>query len=171
LGAWLGDSAPREVKFFMPFHVALYQPQIPQNVGNIIRLCANTGANLHLIEPMPFPWEDAKLRRAGLDYHEYASVLRHANWETFCTWRGMRRTFAFTAHATTLFSEPDFQDEDVFLFGSEPTGLPADIRALFPPEQLLRLPMRPQNRSLNLSNAVAVTIYEAWRQVGYIGGV
>ena len=155
----------------MPFHVALYQPQIPQNVGNIIRLCANTGANLHLIEPMAFPWEDARLKRAGLDYHEYASVLRHSDWEAFCDWRDTRRIFAFTAHTKTLFSEPTFLDEDVFLFGPEPTGLPAEIRANFPVERLLRLPMRPNNRSLNLSNAVAVTVYEAWRQVGYVGGV
>jgi tRNA (cytidine/uridine-2'-O-)-methyltransferase len=154
-------------------HVAIYHPEIPQNTGAIIRLCANTGAALHLIEPMGFPWEDAKLRRAGLDYHEYATVTRHANWEAFLeTIGGMesRRIFAFTARGATLLPEIAFADEDVLLFGPESTGLSDDMLALFPTERRVRLPMRPNNRSLNLSNAVAVSVFEAWRQLGYIGG-
>jgi tRNA (cytidine/uridine-2'-O-)-methyltransferase len=152
-------------------HVALYQPQIPQNTGNIIRLCANTGATLHLILPMAFPWEDAKLRRAGLDYHEFATVERHENWDIFCAWVGERRVFAFTARGATLLPEVTFHADDVLLFGPEPTGLPDDVLEVFPRERRIRLPMRPNNRSLNLSNAVAVSVYEAWRQLGYVGGM
>jgi tRNA (cytidine/uridine-2'-O-)-methyltransferase len=151
-------------------HVALYHPEIPQNTGSVIRLCANTGAVLHLIEPMGFPWEDAKLRRAGLDYHEYATVTRHKNWEAFLEAIGERRVFAFTARGATLLPEIQFADEDVLLFGPESTGLPEEIRDLFPANRRVRLPMRPNNRSLNLSNAVAVSVFEAWRQLGYEGG-
>lgn len=154
------------------FHVVLVEPEIPPNTGNIIRLCANTGVQLHLIEPLGFPLEDSKLKRAGLDYHEYAKMQVHPNWPTFIgTLRpDPARLFAFTTHGSTPFSQMDFRPGDVFVFGSETRGLDPDLRQSFPENQRIRLPMRPENRSLNLSNTVAVVVYEAWRQNGFSGG-
>lgn len=154
------------------FHVVLVEPEIPPNTGNIIRLCANTGAQLHLIEPLGFPLDDAKMRRAGLDYHEYATMRVHRNWEEFLAQAAPdpARMFALTTHGSKLYSEIDFHPGDVFVFGSETKGLSAALRTGFPAQQQIRLPMRPDNRSLNLSNAVAVVVYEAWRQHGFVGG-
>jgi tRNA (cytidine/uridine-2'-O-)-methyltransferase len=154
------------------FHVVLVEPEIPPNTGNIIRLCANTGAQLHLIEPLGFPLEDARMRRAGLDYHEYANMQVHANWEAFLTAAqpDPARMFAFTTHGSSGFANSAFQAGDVFVFGSETRGLPTELRESFPAAQRLRLPMRPDNRSLNLSNTVAVVVFEAWRQNGFSGG-
>jgi tRNA (cytidine/uridine-2'-O-)-methyltransferase len=153
------------------FAIVLYQPEIPPNTGNIIRLCANTGAELHLVEPMGFPWEDKQLRRAGLDYHEFAPVQRHADWESCKAVLAGRRMFAMTTKGSQRHDAPDFQETDVFVFGPESRGLPAELLAEFLPEQRLRLPMLPERRSVNLSNAVAVMVYEAWRQRGFVGGI
>jgi tRNA (cytidine/uridine-2'-O-)-methyltransferase len=154
------------------FHVVLVEPEIPPNTGNVIRLCANTGAQLHLIEPLGFPLDDAKMRRAGLDYHEYAQMKVHGNWDTFIdTMRpDPARMFAFTTHGSAPFAEIAFQPNDFFVFGSETKGLDPRLRESFPSVQRIRLPMRPDNRSLNLSNTVAVVVYEAWRQNGFLGG-
>jgi tRNA (cytidine/uridine-2'-O-)-methyltransferase len=154
------------------FHVVLVEPEIPPNTGNIIRLCANTGAQLHLIEPLGFPLDDAKMKRAGLDYHDYATMKVHKNWDAFIadTRPDPARMFALTTHGSTPFAGVNFQPGDVFVFGSETRGLAPELRESFPPGQRIRLPMRPDNRSLNLSNTVAVVVFEAWRQNGYAGG-
>lgn len=154
------------------FHVVLVEPEIPPNTGNIIRLCANTGAQLHLVEPLGFPLEDAKLRRAGLDYHEYTSMKVHRDWQSFldAIKPDPTRMFALTTHGSTPFAELAFEAGDVFVFGSETKGLDPALRNSFPESQRIRLPMRPNNRSLNLSNAVAVVVFEAWRQHGFAGG-
>jgi tRNA (cytidine/uridine-2'-O-)-methyltransferase len=153
------------------FHVVLVHPEIPPNTGNVIRLCANTGCTLHLIEPLGFAMEDRLLRRAGLDYHEYAQVQRHADWATFIAQARppRERLFALTTRGTRRLHDVAFAAGDWLVFGSESAGLPAAVRATFAPAQQLRLPMRPQQRSLNLSNAVAVTVFEAWRQNGFAG--
>jgi tRNA (cytidine/uridine-2'-O-)-methyltransferase len=154
------------------FHVVLVEPEIPPNTGNVIRLCANTGAQLHLIEPLGFPLDDAKMRRAGLDYHDYAKMKVHPNWNMFLDslHPDPSRMFALTTHGSTPFSAMAFKPGDVFVFGSETKGLEPSLRESFPSTQRIRLPMRPDNRSLNLSNAVAVVVYEAWRQNGFAGG-
>ncbi|WP_293779960.1 tRNA (uridine(34)/cytosine(34)/5-carboxymethylaminomethyluridine(34)-2'-O)-methyltransferase TrmL [uncultured Oxalicibacterium sp.] len=158
------------------FHVVLVEPEIPPNTGNIIRLCANTGAQLHLIEPLGFPLDDAKMRRAGLDYHDYANMKVHSDWNTFLASfpvdqpLDLQRMFAMTTHGSTPFANLQFKEGDVFVFGSETRGLSPERRESFPTSQRIRLPMRPGNRSLNLSNTVAVVVYEAWRQNGYAGG-
>ena len=149
--------------------VVLFQPEIPPNTGNAIRLCANTGAELHLVEPLGFRWEDRQLKRAGLDYYEFACVQRHANWSACQQALAGRRLFAMTTRASRRFDAPVFQADDVFVFGCETSGLPSELLATFPEDQRLRLPMRPGQRSLNLSNAVAVTVFEAWRQNGFVG--
>lgn len=153
------------------FHVVLVEPDIPQNTGNIIRLCANTGAQLHLIEPLGFPMDHAKMRRAGLDYHEYATVQAHRDWPSFLASHkpDPGRVFFFSSHASGAFAEANFLPGDVLVFGSETKGLDALICGQFPDSQRIRLPMRPANRSLNLSNAVAVVVYEAWRQNRFEG--
>ncbi|OYV39597.1 MAG: tRNA (uridine(34)/cytosine(34)/5-carboxymethylaminomethyluridine(34)-2'-O)-methyltransferase TrmL [Thiomonas sp. 20-64-5] len=155
------------------FHIVLVQPEIPPNTGNIIRLSANTGCALHLIEPLGFSVEDKQLRRAGLDYHEYATLQIHPDWPQFLQTAKppQERLFAFTTRGSRLIGELRFQPGDWLVFGAETSGLPDAVRAQFPPEQRVRLPMRPGQRSLNLSNAVAVTLFEAWRQNGYAGGV
>ena len=153
------------------FYVVLYQPEIPPNTGNVIRLCANTGAELHLVEPMGFRWEDRELRRAGLDYHEFARVRRHADWATCAAALCGHRMFALTTKGSRRHDAPAFIPGDVFVFGPESRGLPDELLSAFPPEQRLRLPMLPERRSVNLSNAVAVTVYEAWRQQGFAGGI
>jgi tRNA (cytidine/uridine-2'-O-)-methyltransferase len=153
------------------FRVVLVEPQIPPNTGNVIRLCANAGAQLHLIEPLGFPIDHAKMRRAGLDYHEYTALRVHAGIEA---WRRAERPdpgriFAFTTRATRGYAQASYQPGDWLLFGSETRGLPEALLEEIPPGQRLVLPMRPGNRSLNLSNAVAVAVYEAWRQNGFTG--
>ena len=150
-------------------HVILYQPEIPPNTGNIIRLCANTGAHLHLIEPLGFSIEDAKLRRAGLDYHEFAALQVHKDLPTCLdaistSNGGSVRVFALSTRGSVRYDTPCFADGDAFLFGPETRGLPPEVFLQVPETQRLYLPMRPDNRSLNLSNAVAVVVYEAWRQ-------
>ncbi len=154
------------------FNVVLVEPEIPPNTGNVIRLCANTGAQLHLIEPLGFPLDDAKMRRAGLDYHDYATMKVHRDWQAFLDQEkpDTTRMFAMTTHGSTPFAGLAFQPGDYFIFGSETRGLAPDLRNSFPTTQRIRLPMRPDNRSLNLSNTVAVVVYEAWRQNGYQGG-
>ncbi|MDR1890243.1 MAG: tRNA (cytidine(34)-2'-O)-methyltransferase [Zoogloeaceae bacterium] len=151
------------------FAIVLFEPEIPPNTGNIIRLCANTGTELHLVEPLGFQFEDKALRRAGLDYHEYAEVRRYPDWRACRAALAGRRFFALTTRAGRCYGDAAFQSGDVFVFGPESRGLPAEILAQFSPEQRLRLPMRPGNRSLNLSNAAAVTVFEAWRQQGFAG--
>lgn len=152
------------------FHIVLYQPEIPPNTGNVIRLAANTGCTLHLVEPLGFTLEDKQLRRAGLDYHEYASLHIHPDWATCRQHLGSRRIFALTTKGATGFANCSFDSDDVLLFGPETRGLPPEILADMNPEQRIRLPMMPSSRSLNLSNTVAVVVFEAWRQNGYVGG-
>jgi tRNA (cytidine/uridine-2'-O-)-methyltransferase len=151
-------------------HVVLYQPQIPPNTGNVIRLCANSGARLHLIRPLGFDLDHAKLRRAGLDYHEYARIAEHADLDAFVAAAQPARLLALSTRGTTLYSDVRYDPDDAVLFGPETRGLPQAVLDALPPAQRLRLPMRPDNRSLNLSNAVAVVVYEAWRQAGFVGG-
>ena len=151
------------------FDIVLYRPEIPPNAGNVIRLAANTGARLHLVEPLGFSMDDKQLKRAGLDYHEYASVQVHADWASCLEFLKDRRTFALTTKSDKNLFEVQFKENDVFVFGSETAGLPQELLETFAPERRLRLPMRPGNRSLNLSNAVAVTVFEAWRQLGFAG--
>lgn len=153
------------------FHIVLFEPEIPQNTGNIIRLCANTGCHLHLIEPLGFAFNSAKMRRAGLDYHEFTSVARYIDWQDFTQKHAENtaRIFAFTTHgALDTWHNTAFQAGDIFLFGSESRGLPIELRQSLAPEHLLRLPMQAQARSLNLSNAVAVAIYQAWGQQNFM---
>jgi tRNA (cytidine/uridine-2'-O-)-methyltransferase len=150
-------------------NVVLVHPQIPPNTGNVIRLCANTGARLHLVQPMGFPIDHAKMRRAGLDYHEFATMTVHAGWPQLRTAMGGGRAWALTTGGQRRPDQVAFGRDDWLVFGSETDGLPPDVLAQFAPESRLRLPMRPGNRSLNLSNAVAVTVFEAWRQFGYEG--
>ena len=152
------------------FHIVLVEPEIPPNTGNIIRLAANTGCQLHLIEPLGFSMEDRHMRRAGLDYHEYARVQRHANWQAFldAMQPDRSRMFAMTTHGSQPAHELQFQPGDWFVFGCETRGLAPELRESFPTAQRLRLPMVPGQRSLNLSNAVAVTVFEAWRQNGFL---
>ena len=152
-------------------HVILHRPEIPPNTGNVIRLCANTGAELHLVEPLGFRWEDRSLKRAGLDYHEFARVFRHADWQACKTALAGRRFFAMTTKGGQRYDSVAFQPDDVLVFGRETSGLPAEVMAEFADEQRLRLPMLPGQRSLNLSNAVAVTVFETWRQSGFAEGV
>ena len=150
-------------------HVVLVEPEIPPNTGNIIRLCANTGAMLHLVKPLGFPLDDARMRRAGLDYHEYATMQVHEDWAACKDVLNGHRMFAIETCGAKSPHETVLQSGDVFVFGSETKGLSKAVLADFPTERQLRLPMRPNNRSLNLSNSVAVTVYEAWRQLGFTG--
>ncbi len=151
------------------FAVILYQPEIPPNTGNIIRLCANTGAHLHLIRPLGFELDDKHLKRAGLDYHEYATLQVHDSLQQCLQTMPQSRVFAFTTKASRPFHEVRYQAGDAFLFGPESRGLPSEVLESLPPQQRVRLPMLPDNRSLNLSNTVAVAVYEAWRQCAYVG--
>ena len=153
------------------FHIVLFEPEIPPNTGNIIRLCANTGAALHLIEPLGFKLEDKQLKRAGLDYHEYASLKIHKNWHDFKLAMAGKRMFAITTKGSQNYANVQFQADDVFVFGPETRGLPEEIRNEFTPENRLRLPMLPDSRSLNLSNSTAVLLYEAWRQIDFMNGL
>lgn len=151
------------------FHIVLVEPEIPPNTGNVIRLAANTGCSLHLVEPLGFSMEDRYMRRAGLDYHEYANVLRHAHWDAFMqeAHPHPERMFAMTTKGQRSPYDVAFQPGDWLVFGAETRGLPEVVRDGFAPAQWLRLPMRAGQRSLNLSNAVAVTVFEAWRQNGF----
>lgn len=153
------------------FDVVLYQPEIPPNTGNIIRLCANTGARLHLVNPLGFSLDDKLLRRAGLDYHEFATLTVHENWRACCEALSARRMFALTTKGSTSYSKIAYREGDVFVFGPETRGLPPDIRAQFAAERRLRIPMLPHSRSLNLSNSVAAILFEAWRQQHFAGGI
>ena len=153
------------------FHLILYQPEIPPNTGNVIRLCANTGTSLHLIEPLGFDLEEKKLRRAGLDYREFASVQTHASLEGCLEAVGRPRVFALSTRGTTRYDAPAYESGDAFLLGPETRGLPQEILDGLPKERVLRLPMQPASRSLNLSNTAAVIVYEAWRRCGFANGV
>lgn len=151
------------------FRVVLHEPEIHSNTGNIIRLSANTGAELHLIEPLGFSLDDKRLQRAGLDYRDRAALQVHASWAAFLSAAKPPRVLACSTHGRRAYHDVSFQPGDALLFGSESHGLPAEIRQTIPPDQLLRIPMVPNNRSLNLSNAVALVLYEAWRQHGFAG--
>ena len=153
------------------FHIVLFEPEIPPNTGNIIRLCANTGAHLHLVKPLGFTLEDKQLKRAGLDYHEFSTLKVHENWIACKTALAGKRLFAITTKGSTRHSDIAFEADDVLVFGPETRGLPDEIRNTFPPERRVRLPMLAESRSLNLSNSVAILLYEAWRQIGFEGGL
>jgi len=153
------------------FHLILFRPEIPPNTGNLIRLCANVGATLHLVHPLGFTIDEPRVRRAGLDYHELASVREHADLPACLAAITPVRLYALTTRATRSLYSVRFAAGDAFLFGPETSGLPPELLETLPPESRLRLPMRVGNRSLNLSNAAAVTVYEAWRQIGFAGGV
>jgi len=153
------------------FRIVLIEPEIPPNTGNVIRLAANTGCELHLVEPLGFSMDDKLLRRAGLDYHEFASVVRHASWPAWLEHAAGARVWGFSTRGTQRLHDVAFARGDWLVFGGESTGLPAALREQMRPEQLVRLPMRPAQRSLNLSNAVAVAVYEAWRQLGFDGAL
>jgi tRNA (cytidine/uridine-2'-O-)-methyltransferase len=152
------------------FDIVLFEPEIPPNTGNIIRLCANTGAQLHLVKPLGFELEDKQLKRAGLDYHEFATLKVHDNWDACKSALAGKRMFAITTKGSTTYSKVTFKVGDVFVFGPETRGLPEEIRNEFSADNRLRLPMLPDSRSLNLSNSAAVLLYEAWRQIGFEGG-
>ena len=151
------------------FHVVLQEPEIPPNTGNVIRLCANTGAHLHLIHPLGFELDDARLKRAGLDYHEFADIRQHADFGAFLQAVTPRRIFALSTKGCRVYSDAEFQPGDALVFGPETRGLAPDFLASLPEARRLFIPMRPGNRSLNLSNAVAIVLYEAWRQQGHAG--
>jgi tRNA (cytidine/uridine-2'-O-)-methyltransferase len=151
--------------------VVLVSPEIAGNTGNIIRLCANTGVRLHLVRPLGFVLDDARMRRAGLDYHEFAEMIVHDSWDDLCTYLHDRPMFAFSARARTRYDSVAFGPDSVFVFGTERCGLSAEVLAAFDEASTLQLPMRPNNRSLNLANTVAVVVFEAWRQQGFPGAV
>ena len=151
-------------------NVVLFEPEIPPNTGNIIRLCANTGCQLHLIEPLGFKMDDKALRRAGLDYHEFAQVKTHASYEQFILNQMPKRLFALTTKGATGHDQAGFQQGDYLLLGPESRGLPAEVLASIDQSYWMRLPMRSGSRSLNLSNTAAIIVYEAWRQLGFVGG-
>lgn len=152
------------------FHVILFEPEIPANTGNIVRLCANTGCTLHLVRPLGFTWDDRRLRRAGLDYREWTEVRLHDSLTDCRVTLGNSRLFVLSTHGGCRHDEPAFSPGDAFLFGPESRGLPADVINDVPPDRCLRIPMKPPGRSLNLANSVAVVVYEAWRQAGFEAG-
>ncbi|WP_065648436.1 MULTISPECIES: tRNA (uridine(34)/cytosine(34)/5-carboxymethylaminomethyluridine(34)-2'-O)-methyltransferase TrmL [Pantoea] len=152
-------------------NIVLFEPEIPPNTGNIIRLCANTGFQLHLIEPLGFAWDDKRLRRAGLDYHEYTALKKHASYSAFLASEAPQRLFALTTKGTPAHSAVSYQAGDYLLFGPESRGLPAEILDALPAGQKIRIPMRAESRSMNLSNAVSVVVYEAWRQLDFAGAL
>jgi len=152
------------------FSLILYEPEIPPNTGNIIRLCANTGVALHLVEPLGFELDEPRLKRAGLDYREFASVATHPTLDACLEVLGEPRVFALSTRGSTRHDRPEYRQDDAFLFGPETRGLPQAVLESVPPEQRLRLPMREDSRSLNLSNAAAVVVYEAWRQLNFADG-
>ncbi|WP_340609337.1 tRNA (uridine(34)/cytosine(34)/5-carboxymethylaminomethyluridine(34)-2'-O)-methyltransferase TrmL [Xenorhabdus bharatensis] len=162
-------------------NIVLFEPEIPPNTGNIIRLCANTGCQLHLIQPLGFTWDDKRLRRAGLDYHEFANIKQHHDYQAFLESEGLSvvnsqspsgaRLFALTTKGTPTHSNVSYRDSDYLMFGPETRGLPPYVLDNMPPEQKIRIPMLPDSRSMNLSNTVAVVVFEAWRQLGYQGAL
>jgi tRNA (cytidine/uridine-2'-O-)-methyltransferase len=152
------------------FHVILFEPEIPPNTGNIIRLCANTGATLHLVQPLGFSLDDAQLRRAGLDYRDLARVHEHRDLAACLQHFDVTRVFPVETQGGQRHTDHRYQDGDAFLFGRETSGLPANVLSLFPAEHAIRVPMIPGNRSLNLANAAAIVLFEAWRQLGFPGG-
>jgi tRNA (cytidine/uridine-2'-O-)-methyltransferase len=152
------------------FHVVLFQPEIPPNTGNVVRLCANAGATLHLVKPLGFSLSAPTLKRAGMDYAEFAEVRIHEDWAACRAELAGRRLFAMTTKGGERHDRQRFEPGDAFVFGPESSGLPAELLAEFPADRRIRLPMRPGNRSINLSNSVAITVYEAWRQQGFAGG-
>jgi len=152
------------------FNIVLYQPEIPPNTGNVIRLCANTGCSLHLIKPLGFDMDDKRLRRAGLDYHEWASIQQHESWQAFVEKCNPKRFYALTTKGERFYTDVIFAKDDYLVFGPETRGLPDEIRQQAGVEGCLRLPMLPDSRSMNLSNAVSVMLYEAWRQLDFRGG-
>ena len=151
-------------------HIALYEPEIPPNTGNIMRLAANTGSRLHLIAPLGFALDEKRLRRAGLDYRDQATVTLHEDWQAFCRWRGARRLWAFSTKAQGCYSQARYAPDDILLFGPESRGLPEALFMDQPDVAPVRLPMVPGSRSLNLANAVSVAVFEAWRQCDFEGG-
>lgn len=151
--------------------IVLYEPEIPPNTGNVIRLCANSGSRLHIVRPLGFSLRDRQLRRAGLDYHDFAEVLQHADWAACCSALAGRRLIAITTRGLRRHDEMHYREDDVFVFGPETRGLPDRVLADFPDDRRVRVPMREASRSLNLSNAVAIVVYEAWRQLGFRGGI
>ncbi|MCY0964177.1 tRNA (uridine(34)/cytosine(34)/5-carboxymethylaminomethyluridine(34)-2'-O)-methyltransferase TrmL [Parathalassolituus penaei] len=153
------------------FHIVLFEPEIPPNTGNIIRLCANTGCQLHLIEPLGFSMEEKGLRRAGLDYHEFANIRRYPDFANFLETAQPQRLFALTTRGQHTFADSQYQEGDYFIFGPETRGLPTAVLDSMPHEHWLRLPMLPQSRSLNLSNTVAIVVFEAWRQLEFAGAL
>lgn len=164
----MNHNKPRELYML---DVVLFQPQIPPNTGNIIRLCANSGFRLHLIEPLGFDLDDKKLRRAGLDYHEFAAIKRHKNYQAFLEAEQPDRVLAITTKTTHYYGDVNFKAGDYLLFGSETAGLPEEVRQQIPDEDKIRIPMLKDSRSMNLSNATAVIIFEAWRQLGFTNAV
>ncbi|SNY57421.1 tRNA (cytidine/uridine-2'-O-)-methyltransferase [Arsukibacterium tuosuense] len=153
------------------FHIALFEPRIAPNTGNIIRLAANTGCRLHIIEPMGFDFEEKKLRRAGLDYHDLANVSRYTDYQTFAAAMAGKRILALTTKGSQPYQQQQFRADDILLFGSETSGLPDSVRDTIPAGQRIRVPMQPGARSLNLANTVAIVCYEAWRQHDFAGGI
>jgi tRNA (cytidine/uridine-2'-O-)-methyltransferase len=154
----------------MPFHIVLYEPEIPPNTGNVMRLAANTGARLHLVEPLGFDLDDTRMRRAGLDYREFADVTVHPDLDACLAETGRTRIFALSTRGQRLYAQAEFLPGDVLLFGPETRGLPQALLNDLGPERVLRLPMQPVSRSLNLANTVSIVLYEAWRQIGFSGG-
>jgi tRNA (cytidine/uridine-2'-O-)-methyltransferase len=152
------------------FELILYQPEIPPNTGNIIRVCANTGTSLHVVHPLGFELDDRRLRRAGLDYHEFTAITEHATLEACLAGFTDRRIFALSTRGRCSYADVNYRPGDVFLLGPETRGLPQEVLDGLPPDQQLRIPMRPDNRSLNLANAASILVYEAWRQQGFEGG-
>ncbi len=151
-------------------NIVLFEPEIPPNTGNIIRLAANTGSHLHLVKPFGFELDDKRMRRAGLDYHEFAGISQYSDWQDFMAQQGQNRLLGVSTKASLLYSDMRFESGDFLVFGPETRGLPENIRAQLGPDRLLRIPMLPDSRSLNLSNAAAVVVYEAWRQLGFAAG-
>ena len=154
----------------MLLHIVLFEPEIPHNTGNIIRLCANTGATLHLIHPLGFAWDNARLRRAGLDYYEWVPVQHHPSLQAFHAAAACPRLLALSTKGTCAYHAISYREGDALLFGPESRGLPDHVLQSLLPEQVVRIPMQPTSRSLNLSNAVAIVLYEVWRQLGFVGG-
>ncbi len=151
------------------FHVVLYRPEIPPNTGNVIRLCANTGVTLHLVHPLGFTWDDARVKRAGLDYHEFANVRHHSSWQACVATLSGSRIFAVETRQAARYDQVEYQRGDAFVFGQETSGLPDEVLEGIAQERRVWLPMRPEMRSLNLSNSVAVMVFEAWRQIDFAG--
>ena len=152
-------------------NIALFEPEIPPNAGNIIRLCANSGARLHLIEPLGFTLDDRRLRRAGLDYHEWADVRKHLSLQALLGSASFGRVLGITTRGGTRYTDVEYREDDLLLFGPETRGLPNSVLDTLPPEHRIRIPMRPESRSLNLANAAAILVYEIWRQQGFTGAL